>query len=74
MTSGNVLTDTAIEGSNTYTIKATVNSDIDHYSKREEVREDRAYKLDTEKVKAWKAVGVAYGNNQKSVYYHRTLY
>lgn len=55
-------------------IKARVKSDIDYYRKREEVREDRAYKLDTEKVKAWRSVGVAYGNNQKSVYYHRTLY
>lgn len=55
-------------------IKARVKSDIDYYRKREEKQEERAYQVDMAKIKAWKEVGVAYGNNQKSVYYYRTLY
>lgn len=55
-------------------IKARIKSDIDYYRKREEVSEERAYKVDMEKIKAWKAVGVAYGNNQKPIYYNRSLY
>lgn len=55
-------------------IKARVKSDIDYYRKREEKAEEREHTEAMETINAWKAVGVAYGNNQKSIYYYRTLY
>lgn len=50
-------------------IKARVKSDIDYYRKREEVQLEREHEIKMSEIGAWKAVGVAYGSNQRSNYY-----
>lgn len=55
-------------------IKARIKSDIDYYRKREEQRETRAHQETMAKINAWKEVGIAYGQNQKTVYYYRSLW
>lgn len=56
-------------------MRRRVKSDIDYYRKREEKREDREYDLKKRETEAWRAVGVAYGNNQKSnAYYNAWLW
>jgi len=56
-------------------MKARVKSDIDYYRKRDEKREDREYDLKKRETEAWRAVGVAYGNNQKAnAYYNAWLW
>lgn len=55
-------------------IKARVKSDIDYYRKVDELERTRDYNAKMSTIAAWKAVGVAYGNNQKTNYYQRSLY
>lgn len=55
-------------------IKARVKSDIDYYRKREERAESREHERQMSQIAAWRAVGVAYGNNQKPVYYNKSIY
>lgn len=56
-------------------IKERVKSDIDYYRKRDEKTEELGHTEAMATISAWKAVGVAYGNNQKSVYYYsKSLY
>jgi len=50
-------------------IKARIKSDIDYYRMRDERTEDYSHAESMATIEAWKAVGVAYGNNQKSMYY-----
>lgn len=54
-------------------IKAKVGQDIEYYRKLDEVESEREHELDKSLIDAWKAVGTAYGNNQKSVYYKSIL-
>ena len=51
-------------------IKKAVKSDIDYYRKQDELERSREHDVRMGTIAAWKAVGVAYGNNQKSHTYH----
>ena len=52
-------------------MKARVKSDIDYYRKIEARDNAQQYDLAKRETEAWRAVGVAYGNNQKAdVYYN----
>lgn len=51
-------------------IKARVKSDIDYYRKQDEIDRSRDHEQKMSSISAWRAVGVAYGNNQKSNQYH----
>jgi len=51
-------------------IKARVKSDIDYYRKQDEIDRERAHVETMAEIEAWRQVGVAYGNNQKSNSYH----
>ena len=50
-------------------IKARVKSDIDYYRKLEARDAAWAHEEKTKSIEAWRQVGIAYGNNQKSQYY-----
>lgn len=50
-------------------IKARVKSDIDYYRKLESRDSQWRHEEKTKSIDAWRQVGVAYGNNQKSQYY-----
>lgn len=50
-------------------IKARVKSDIDYYRKLEARDATWGHEERTQSIDAWRQVGVAYGNNQKSQYY-----
>ncbi|MCQ2153081.1 MAG: hypothetical protein MJY44_00695 [Bacteroidales bacterium] len=54
-------------------IKARVHSDIDYYRKLEERDAKWAHQETMTGIEAWKQVGVAYGNGQKSMYYKSTF-
>lgn len=51
-------------------IKARVKSDIDYYRKQDEIDREREHVENMAEIEAWRQVGVAYGNNQKSNSYH----
>lgn len=51
-------------------IKARVKSDIDYYRKQDELDRSREHQQKMSEISAWREVGVAYGNNQKSNQYH----
>ncbi len=53
-------------------IKARVGSDIDYVRKIEERNNAQQHKENTARINAWREVGVAYGNNQKSHTYKET--
>lgn len=53
-------------------IKARVGSDIDYARKIEERNSAQQHKENTARINAWREVGVAYGNNQKSHTYKDT--
>ncbi len=50
-------------------IKERVKSDVDYYRKLESRDASWSHEEKTKAIEAWKQVGVAYGNNQKSQYY-----
>ena len=55
------------------TIKKRVGDDIEYYRKLESRDADRAHQQRMSEINAWKEVGVAYGKNQKDIYYGVTL-
>lgn len=54
-------------------IKERVKSDIDYYRKIEQRDADYAHTESMATIEAWKSVGVAYGNGQKTNYYKSTF-
>ncbi|MCQ2177522.1 MAG: hypothetical protein MJY42_01390 [Bacteroidales bacterium] len=54
-------------------IKARVKSDIDYYRKIEQRDAEYAHTEKMSSIEAWRAVGVAYGNGQKTNYYKSTF-
>lgn len=55
-------------------IRSRVHSDIEYY--RELEKRDKEYEREIKlaNINAWKAVGVAFGNNQKAITYHREIF
>ncbi len=50
-------------------IKQRINNDIDYYRKIEQRDADYGHEERMSSIEAWKSVGVAYGNGQKTNYY-----
>ncbi|MBO4447700.1 MAG: hypothetical protein J5764_06205 [Bacteroidales bacterium] len=55
-------------------IKKRIKRDIDYFRRINEEDRQMAHQERMSQIAAWKAVGVAYGNNQKTQYYYRSIY